>query len=65
MTPTGAANAAVTSSAHAARRLADTLRVSLCTVYRDVADLQTSGVPIEGEAGIGYLLCKGSDIPPL
>jgi predicted DNA-binding transcriptional regulator YafY len=48
-----------------ARRLAETLAVSLRTVYRDVADLQTSGVPIEGEAGIGYLLRKGSDIPPL
>src|SRR5579875_941459 len=48
-----------------ARRLADTLGVSLRTVYRDVADLQTSGVPIEGEAGVGYLLRKGSDIPPL
>ncbi|MBS0432652.1 MAG: YafY family transcriptional regulator [Proteobacteria bacterium] len=48
-----------------ARRLAETLNVSLRTVYRDVADLQTSGVPIEGEAGVGYLLRKGSDIPPL
>ena len=48
-----------------ARRLAETLGVSLRTVYRDVADLQVSGVPIEGEAGIGYMLRKGSDIPPL
>lgn len=48
-----------------ARRLADTLGVSLRTVYRDVADLQTSGVPIEGEAGVGYVLRKGADIPPL
>ena len=48
-----------------ARRLADTLSVSLRTVYRDVADLQRSGVPIEGEAGIGYVLRKGADIPPL
>jgi predicted DNA-binding transcriptional regulator YafY len=48
-----------------ARRLADTLGVSLRTVYRDVSDLQTGGVPIEGEAGVGYLLRKGSDIPPL
>lgn len=48
-----------------ARRLAETLAVSLRTVYRDVADLQLSGVPIEGEAGVGYLLRKGSDIPPL
>ena len=48
-----------------ARQLAATLGVSLRTVYRDVADLQLSGVPIEGEAGVGYVLRKGSDIPPL
>ncbi|MBQ4856382.1 YafY family transcriptional regulator [Rhodanobacter sp. B2A1Ga4] len=48
-----------------ARSLAQTLGVSLRTVYRDVADLQLSGVPIEGEAGVGYVLRKGSDIPPL
>ena len=35
------------------------------TIYRDVADLQLSGVPIEGEAGVGYTLRKGSDVPPL
>lgn len=48
-----------------ARSLAQTLGVSLRTVYRDVVDLQTSGVPIEGEAGVGYVLRKGADIPPL
>lgn len=48
-----------------AQQLAATLGVSPRTVYRDVADLQLSGVPIEGEAGIGYVLRKGSDIPPL
>jgi len=48
-----------------ARTLAETLAVSLRTVYRDVADLQLSGVPIEGEAGVGYILRKGADIPPL
>ncbi|GAA5067425.1 helix-turn-helix transcriptional regulator [Lysobacter panacisoli] len=52
-------------SALTAQSLADTLGVSLRTVYRDVSDLQRSGVPIEGEAGVGYLLRKGSDIPPL
>ncbi|MUV13146.1 helix-turn-helix transcriptional regulator [Noviluteimonas gilva] len=45
--------------------LAESLGVSLRTVYRDVADLQLSGVPIEGEAGVGYVLRKGADIPPL
>lgn len=48
-----------------ARNLAETLGVSLRTVYRDIADLQLSGVPIEGEAGVGYVLHKGADIPPL
>lgn len=48
-----------------AQQLAATLGVSPRTVYRDIADLQLSGVPIEGEAGIGYVLRKGSDIPPL
>ena len=52
-------------SALTAQQLAGTLHVSLRTIYRDVADLQLSGVPIEGEAGIGYVLRKGSDIPPL
>lgn len=48
-----------------ARELAQSLGVSLRTVYRDVADLQVSGVPIEGEAGVGYVLRKGADLPPL
>lgn len=48
-----------------ARQLAEMLGVSLRTIYRDVADLQCSGVPIEGEAGVGYVLRKGADIPPL
>ena len=52
-------------SAITAQQLARTLQVSLRTVYRDVADLQLSGVPIEGEAGVGYVLRKGADIPPL
>lgn len=48
-----------------ARGLAEALGVSLRTVYRDVADLQRAGTPIEGAAGVGYLLRKGSNIPPL
>jgi predicted DNA-binding transcriptional regulator YafY len=35
------------------------------TVYRDVADLQAQGVPIEGEAGVGYRMRAGFDLPPL
>lgn len=45
--------------------LAQRLEVSPRTVYRDVADLQAQGVPIEGEAGVGYRLGKGFDLPPL
>jgi predicted DNA-binding transcriptional regulator YafY len=48
-----------------ARRLAEKLQVSERTIYRDVRDLQLLGMPIEGEAGIGYLLRQDFDIPPL
>ncbi|MEJ7685583.1 MAG: YafY family protein [Variovorax sp.] len=41
------------------------LEVSERTIYRDVADLQSQGVPIEGEAGVGYRLGPGFDLPPL
>jgi predicted DNA-binding transcriptional regulator YafY len=45
--------------------LAARLGVSLRTVYRDVRDLSLSGVPVEGEAGVGYRLRAGFDVPPL
>jgi len=45
--------------------LAERLGVSARTVYRDVADLQHQGVPIEGEAGVGYRMRPGFDLPPL
>lgn len=45
--------------------LAERLEVSLRTVYRDIAQLQHQGVPIEGEAGVGYRLGSGFDLPPL
>ncbi len=48
-----------------AQRLAEDLEVSERTVYRDVRDLSLSGVPIRGEAGVGYALAKGYDLPPL
>jgi predicted DNA-binding transcriptional regulator YafY len=48
-----------------ARRLSEWLEVSERTIYRDVLHLQTSGVPIEGAAGVGYVLKKGFDLPPL
>src|SRR5258707_7665074 len=48
-----------------ARMLAEKLEVSERTIYRDVSDLQTSGMPIEGEAGVGYTLRRDYDLPPL
>ena len=45
--------------------LAERLQVSTRTVYRDVADLQAQGVPLEGEAGVGYRMRAGFDLPPL
>ena len=45
--------------------LAERLEVSERTIYRDVAELITQGVPIEGEAGVGYRMNAGFDLPPL
>jgi predicted DNA-binding transcriptional regulator YafY len=47
------------------QELANELRVSKRTVYRDIADLQGSGIPIRGEAGVGYRLEPGFELPPL
>ena len=48
-----------------AHMLAERLEVSDRTIYRDIADLQSTGVPIDGEAGVGYILREGFDLPPL
>ncbi|MEQ1518695.1 MAG: YafY family protein [Usitatibacteraceae bacterium] len=48
-----------------AKQLAHRLQVSERTIYRDIQDLSLSGVPILGEAGVGYVLKKGFDLPPL
>ncbi|MCA0432621.1 MAG: YafY family transcriptional regulator [Proteobacteria bacterium] len=45
--------------------MAEELEISLRTLYRDIADLMADGVPIRGEAGIGYVLGEGYDLPPL
>lgn len=48
-----------------ARMLSERLEVSERTIYRDIADLQSSGVPIDGEAGVGYLMREGFELPPM
>ncbi|MEO0943343.1 MAG: YafY family protein [Pseudomonadota bacterium] len=48
-----------------ARALSERLEVSERTIYRDIADLISTGVPIDGEAGVGYLMRDGYDLPPL
>lgn len=48
-----------------ARMLADAMEVSERTIYRDIAHLQGSGVPIDGEAGLGYMMRDGYNLPPL
>lgn len=48
-----------------AAAIAGELEVSKRTVYRDIADLTGQRVPISGEAGLGYVLQAGFDMPPL
>lgn len=45
--------------------IAGELEVSRRTIYRDIAHLVGSGVPVTGEAGVGYVLDEGFDLPPL
>jgi predicted DNA-binding transcriptional regulator YafY len=51
----------VTTATHLAERLG----VSERTVYRDIRDLILAGTPIDGEAGVGYRIRPGYDLPPL
>src|SRR5437588_672182 len=48
-----------------AAALAEKLEVTVRTIYRDIAALQASRVPIEGAPGLGYVLRRGFDLPPL
>ncbi len=48
-----------------AQAIAEALEVNKRTIYRDIASLQAMRVPIEGEAGIGYVMRAGFDLPPL
>jgi hypothetical protein len=48
-----------------AAAIAEALEVTVRTVYRDIVTLQARRIPIEGAAGIGYVLKRGFDLPPL
>ena len=48
-----------------AEALAEALEISVRSLYRDVATLRAQGAPIEGEAGVGYVLRPGFLLPPL
>lgn len=48
-----------------AAQIAETLKVSPRTIYRDIAILQARQIPIMGEAGVGYVMRAGYDLPPL
>lgn len=48
-----------------AQHLAQKLEVCERTIYRDIQDLMASGVPIDGEAGVGYRLHRGYQLPPM
>ena len=48
-----------------AEDLAAYFEISARTVYLDIAHLQASGLPIEGEAGVGYILRPGFDLPAM
>ena len=48
-----------------ADQLAERLEVSTRTIYRDISALQAMRTPIEGESGIGYMMRRGYDLPPL
>jgi predicted DNA-binding transcriptional regulator YafY len=50
---------------HTARTLAERVEVSTRTIWRDMASLQASGLPVDGERGVGYILRETIDLPPL
>ncbi len=50
---------------HTAQEMAEQLEVSVRTIYRDMDTLQMSGVPVEGERGVGYMATGAITLPPL
>ncbi len=54
-----------TRSSITGQELADELEISIATLYRDMAELHAQRIPIRGEAGVGYVLDDGYEMPPL
>lgn len=50
---------------HTARDMSERVEVSVRTIWRDMASLQASGLPVDGERGVGYILRETIDLPPL
>ncbi len=50
---------------HRAQDMAETLGVSVRTIWRDMDTLRDSGVPVEGERGVGYMITAPITLPPL
>ena len=50
---------------HRAQDIAERLEVSVRTIYRDMDTLVASGVPVEGERGVGYMITEAITLPPL
>ena len=50
---------------HRAQDMAETLEVSVRTIYRDMDTLVASGVPVQGERGVGYMITEAISLPPL
>lgn len=50
---------------HRGRDLAEKLKISLRTLYRDMDTLIASGIPVEGERGLGYMMTAPITLPPL
>jgi len=50
---------------HLARDIAERLEVSVRTIYRDIDTLVASGIPIDGERGVGYMLREPVFLPPM
>ena len=48
-----------------AQQIADRFDISLRTVYRDIRALEAAGVPLGAEAGVGYFIMEGYNLPPV